>query len=471
MLRRLLADSALYSVAAAIPGLAGFVLLPIYTRFLKPEDYGVVDLVTLGYTIILVLATLEIAQGLARHLPEATDLDARRRLSSTAFWTTAFGVLAAALIAAFAAPWIAPRWLDKPDAAPLWQLGAITAWLTAMHGSALRQLRGSLRPRAYVVATLVTTVVTATATLLLLGEAQWGPAALLAGQACGSAAGLVLAWLLARGQLAWMWDKAAAKKMLAFSIPLVASTLGVLAASQASRWVVAHAGSLEAAGQFGIAARIASILSFAASGLQLSLAPLIYAMAREPGTPAALAVSFRLFAGTGLVLWSGLTLFGPEVLRVLATAEFAPAARLIGPIGAALLLGTATMFAPGLEIAHRTKQVAAVGLFAGALNLGLGWWWVHRFGAMGAGAAMCVSASVQAVLIFRLSQRYFNVPHHWPALGATAAIATLATFPTWWVSVPTWPPRLSLFTMVAVVAWYTLIRPSRLAATDERSSR
>lgn len=463
MLRRLFTDSGTYTVAAAIPGMAAVFLLPIYTRYLEATDYGLVDLVTLGYTVITVLSTLEVSQGLARYLPETQDTDARRRLSSTAFWLTAGSMLLAVAIASGAAPHIVTVWLDQPAATDLWRAGALAALLGAVHGIALRQLRGSLRPRAYLAVTLLTTVTTAATTLALLHQSNAGPSALLLGQATGWASGLGLAWILARGELALSWDTAAARTMLGFSFPLVASTIGVLATSQFTRWMVAHAASLEAAGHFGIAARIALILGFASSGLQLSLSPLIYASFRQPGTPAAIAESLRIFAAGGLVLWSGLTLFAAEIVALLAAPEFQAAAPLIGPIAAAGLITTATMFAPGLELTHHTGRVAVVSLLSGGVNLLLGWWWIQTVGVSGAGAAMCVAAVVQAGLIFYFSQRHFHVPHRWLPLAGAVLIAALGASPGW-LARPVmnsvhWSLRAGLFAIAAGAIWYLLVQP------------
>lgn len=467
MLRRLLVDSAIYTTAGVVPGLAALALLPVYTRYLRPEDYGAVDLVTLGYTIVTVIATLEIHQGLARHLPAVLDATERRALSSTALWFTTFSALVAAALMFITAPAIVPRLISADVDISLWQIGSGTALLGAVSGIALRQLRWSLRPVAYITATSTITVVTGAVTVILLVNTSVGAPSLLIGQGSGSASGLVLAWSLARADLGWCLDWSAARRMLRFSAPLVVSTLGVLAAGQASRWVVAHVGSLEQAGVFGVASRITGVLGLAASGVQLALGPIIYASYRQPGASGDIARSFRVFWAGGIVLWSGLTLLAPELLGLLVSPAFQDARHLIAPMGAAALLAQATMFAPGLEIAHRTGVVAAISVLTGTTNLLLAWVGVAHWGALGAAAAMCMSALLQAIGIFTLSHRHYPVAHFGSrlAFGSTLAVAIVCLtlidrgLPA---LVHSRPWRALSLVVVMGLCWICIARPSEV---------
>ena len=46
LLDRLGASAVVYMIANALPRGIGFLLLPLYTRFLPPEHYGIISVVT-----------------------------------------------------------------------------------------------------------------------------------------------------------------------------------------------------------------------------------------------------------------------------------------------------------------------------------------------------------------------------------------------------------------------------------------
>ena len=469
MIRRLLKDSAFYALSAAIPAATGLLLLPFYARQLGPREYGLLDATTVMLALISTVVALEIAQGVARFLPTADSLEARRRIGSTAFWFTA-GVLGIAALAVWlAAPWVARFLLGAPEHFGVVRSAAFAMLSGGLQGIAVRHLRWSLRARSYVSAVAVTNLVTAGIGVALV--LHWKPAAeaLLLGQAGGNAAGLILAWVLSRKELSWSWDTAALRIMLRFSSPLVFSTLGVIATGQLGRLMLASLGSLEDAGHFGVAARLAGILGLLTSGLQLAIGPLIYAAHEKPETPAALAAATRLFATVVIIGWMILVVFAPELVGLLTSSAFATSAGLIAPLGGAAILSSALVFAPGLEIKHRTGTLALVYLLGGACNLALCGALIGPFGATGAGVAALLSGLIQTTLVFRLSQKHYFVPYPWPALLAAATLGICcslllshglaAAFKLVWL-------KIAITTLSSAVIAWLLLHPLRHRRTN-----
>ncbi|MDC1476932.1 oligosaccharide flippase family protein, partial [Porticoccaceae bacterium] len=69
-LRSLVKDSALYTVVNVLNKGISIILLPIYTFFLSPEQFGLVDYLAAIGAIVAVTVSLEVTQALARYLPE-----------------------------------------------------------------------------------------------------------------------------------------------------------------------------------------------------------------------------------------------------------------------------------------------------------------------------------------------------------------------------------------------------------------
>jgi len=423
MIRRLIKDSAFYALSAAIPAATGVLLMPFYARQLGPREYGLLDATTVVLALISTVIALEISQGVARFLPTADTALARRNIGSTAFCFTAvvFGIAAVGLY--LAAPWLARSVLGAPDHEELVRIATLTMVSGGLQGIAIRHLRWSLRARSYVAAVALTNLVTAGLGVVLV--LRWRPAAesLLWGQTGGNVAGLLLAWLLAGKELSWNWDSAALRRMLRFSAPLVVSTLGVIATSQLGRLMLASMGNLVDAGVFGVAARLAAILGLLASGLQLAIGPLVYAAHEKPDTPAALAATMRIFSAVAIVGWMTLVAFAPELVRLLTSPAFTPAADLIAPLGGAIVLTCAQAFAPGLGIKHRTGTLAVIYFLGGFGNLALCAIMIGPWGTSGAGAATLLSGAIQTVLIFIFSQKHYPVPYAWAAIATATTLA------------------------------------------------
>lgn len=456
MIRRLIKDSAFYGLSSAIPAATGLLLLPFYARKLGPGEYGLLDATVVILTLISTIFALEIAQGVARLLPESDSTEARRRIGSTAFWFTAVMLGFAALVLTVLAPWIATTALGEASRAGVVRVAAATLFLGGLQGIAIRHLRWSLRARRYLSAVALSNLATAALGVILV--MQWKPVAeaLLWGQAGGYAAGLLVSWLLAGGELAFAWDSAALRRMLRFSAPLVVSTLGVIATGQLGRVMLARLGSLDEAGVYGVAARLAAILALLASGLQLAIGPLIYSAHAKPGTPAELSGAFRIFISVTLVGWLSLSIFASEIVGLLTSPAFAASVGLIAPLAASVVLNAALTFAPGLEIHNRTGVLAKVFLLSGAINLALCFALIPPLGAHGAAIAALAASLVQAALAFYLSNRYYPVPYPWTSVSTATAVALVCFVASGLVHLSLFAKLLLVLMSGCVISLFTL---------------
>ena len=122
MLRRFLRDSALYSASAVLSRGIGIILLPLYTRFLHPAEYGALDLLMVFATLANYLISLEISQGVARVYAEAKTVEEKRSCVSSAAWfaTAAYGLFAifASIFPVHIAKWLlgSTQWADAAQA-------------------------------------------------------------------------------------------------------------------------------------------------------------------------------------------------------------------------------------------------------------------------------------------------------------------------------------------------------------------
>lgn len=432
MIRRLIKDGALHSLATVVPAATGILLMPFYARQIGPREYGLLDATTVILALVGAVVALEISQGLARFLPEATTFEDRRRIGSTALWFTAATVGVASLTLGLFSSWVSEVVLGAPGHDDVIRVAAVAMFTAGLQGVATRHLRWSLRAGGYVAAVAATNLCAAAiGVTLILG---WRPAAesLFWGQAGGNLAGLALAWGLARKEIGATCDFTALRRMLRFAAPLVISTLGVIATAQLGRFMLARLGSLDDAGVFGIAARLAGILGLLASGLQNAIGPLIYSAHSRTETPAALSSALRLFAALALISWMALSVFSTEIVTLLVAGPFDRAAGLVAPLGFAVMLTASLSFAPGLEIKQRTLVVSLISVFAGVINIVLCWLLIAPWGANGAAAASVVAAMLQAALVFTLSNKHYPVRYPWHATASAALIAlvtVLASIP------------------------------------------
>src|SRR5205814_5322515 len=82
----------IYTIGALLGKAVAFIMLPLYTRYLTPADYGVIQLIDMTLEIISIVAGSRLAAGVFHLYHKAASEAERRRVLGGAFLllTTAF---------------------------------------------------------------------------------------------------------------------------------------------------------------------------------------------------------------------------------------------------------------------------------------------------------------------------------------------------------------------------------------------
>lgn len=425
MIRALWRDSIVYAAGTVLSRGIALLLLPLLTRALSRSDYGALELIiTIGVLVNLVVP-LEISQALARLWTERAEGVPRRRLTGTAWTFTLTGHAVFAVLVTLAAAQIAEALLDDAAYAGAVRAGGCAIALNGVFYLLHNQFRWEQRPRAYA----ALSVGYASFNFVLVAIFVWGAEARLEGvlwaQAAAAAAAASLSLALLHGRLTFGIARDELVVMLRFSLPLVPAGIAVFASLYANRLMLNALTTVQDVGLFGVASRLAALITLVLVGVQGALTPLVYAHHRESETPAHLARLFEGFSAVGLVGCLALALFAPELITLLTTPEYASAAPLLGWLAAAALLMQMYIFAPGIAIAKKTYWQLVITLASALVAIGLNALLVAQLGVWGATVATLLASAVFLAAWTLVSQHFYPLPLHVGELFAAVGLFVL----------------------------------------------
>jgi len=96
---KILTNTGIYTIALILPRVAGFFLLPLYTRYLPPAEYAVVALVNSFTAIIGIFIALQLQSGIARYVLQFMAKDEKQKARE--FLSTIMIVMVAIMFASF----------------------------------------------------------------------------------------------------------------------------------------------------------------------------------------------------------------------------------------------------------------------------------------------------------------------------------------------------------------------------------
>jgi O-antigen/teichoic acid export membrane protein len=413
-----------YGISSVASRLVGFLLLPVYTRVLTPEEYGIRAMVTLGVDIVGMLFSLGIAVAMVRFY---AGEGGRRRPEavSTGFIAGAGVVGVGVAIALTMAPLLARLVLGDALYAPYLRLGLVS--LYAMHVFELGLAALRIRQRAGTVAmfSLAALVSSVSLNILFVVVLRWGVTGILYSEIITfSIIALVLAIRTLRdfgSRVSW----GLAREMVAYGAPLTLMPFAWLAINRSDMLFLAHASSLSEVGVYSLALQYALVL------LVVVIYPFRDVWDVNQFLLDATAEGRRLYRRifhvfTTLVIGTALAgaVIAPEVIHVMAAPRFHGAASVVPLLLAAhVITGLSLFFNSGLLVKDRTALLGGLALVTAAINIGASAWLVPRYLAIGAATSRIIALTAMAALTYAVARRLW--PQR-PDFGALAKVVVLA---------------------------------------------
>src|SRR4249919_3603012 len=215
-LRRLATTGAAYTAASILSKLIAVALLPLYTRYLTPADYGAAEVMFAAIVSASIIVRFGLIEAVLRFYYKDDEDPDRVVASSFAglFWLATVGALIAL---PFATP-ISEALLDRP-APDLARVAIGGLWVLTMFEFMLTLFRLEERARAFFVTTIVNVLVTIGLTVVLVVGAGEGARGLLVGSYASGAVFVLGLIVLQRRRLSLLFDRALLRRLLRFGLP------------------------------------------------------------------------------------------------------------------------------------------------------------------------------------------------------------------------------------------------------------
>jgi O-antigen/teichoic acid export membrane protein len=466
-LKRLTGESLIYGLGQVSGRAVQFLLVPILTRALARDVYGVADLV-LAYSQFVVLVLVFGMDGaLVRFFYQEPDRQARRRMVSTSLWFRLGVSIAISLLLALLADTLAPNLIGSAAYRKYLLIGALTLPFTLLSLFANDVLRVTFQPWKFIVLNVVQTLITGLASLDLVLHRHLGVAGVLYGKLAGDAAASFLGLLLARKSLTFAFDGSVLRRMLAFGLPLVPASFAYGIVGSADRFFLRRARGLAEVGTYAVAVKFFAVAMMAVSAFSLAFFPFAHARAQQPDAPRLFARVLSLYVVTASLAALLLGMLAPEAVAVLAPPEYRAAARPALLLAfAAVAYGAYYVACLGIQLSLRTSLLGwtagAAALAALAANALL----APRFGGMGVALATLLGNVILAIGTYWVAQNVHPLPYQGGRLLALflLAVGLGVAAQSHWVSAWSGIAKLGAIGTFLAAAWLSGTLPRRLRA-------
>ncbi|MGI8974078.1 MAG: oligosaccharide flippase family protein [Gaiella sp.] len=425
-LRRLGRHSAIYGIGGLVSRVIAVLLLPLYTNYLTPSDYGTIETLLALTTVMGIVLRAGISSAFFRFYFDVDDDTGRLRVLRTSFWfTMGAATLGLVLLATLAGP-ISEALFGSDDARNLVLGAGVALWATVNYEQLTALFRVEERSTAFVCASLANVFLTIGVTLVLVVALEKGPVGVIIGNFSGTLIVYLALLGYRREQLGLEFDRGLLREMNRFGLPLVPTALFLWVTNFSDRFFLVKLADLTEAGLYSVGVRVASAMVLLLTAFRAAWPAFAYSIKDED--EAKRTYAYVLTYLTVVTAWVALalTLLAPWIVRLLTKPSFYDAQEVVGPLAfASVAFATYIVVAIGVGRARRTQFNWVVTAGGAGVNFALNLALIPRYGMIGAAIATVAAYSAMAVGMAWWSQRIYPVPYQWRRVLTAAAGAVL----------------------------------------------
>ena len=416
-LKTLLTHTAIYGLGDVATSMVSFLLLPVFTRFLSPVEYGIIALLLTLEAITKIVFRWGIDGAFMRLYYDCPDVRARQQLASSIFFFLAAVNSALLVVSLVAAPWIARTLLGTPGYTGTLRLVLINTFAIGFFFIPLARLRIEQRSRQFATVAFSRSAATITARVVFVVLAGFGVLGMVLADLVVTAVFTVVLARWCAPLIRLSFSRQMIADALRFGLPRVPHGIAHQAIAVSDRYLLSVLATVRDVGVYTIGATFGLTLKYFLGAFQTAWSPFLFeAMKRPDATNTYRAVTTYVVALL-VLLAAGLSAIAADLVQLMTTPEYHDAARIIPWIAiGAVLQGFYQVTSIGLAITKRTEYYPIATGAAAISSVGANLLLIPRFGIFGAAWANVISYAVLAAVGRVFSQRYYPIPTEWSRL-------------------------------------------------------
>jgi len=410
-IRNIVKHTSVYSLGRLLSKTIGFFMIPLYTHYLSPQDYGVVEVLT----ILVVLTNIVIQGGVSAaifNLYNAYDqeIDKKQVISTVFVFLTTISFIFLIILSLFA----------ETISILLTNVGGYGHYVNLMLISFFFSTVGSV-PETFLLAqkrsvlfsmiSLGTLIVDLSMNIYMVAIAKLGIAGILYSSILGRLFNSVCLVLITvpKVGLRVKFDKL--KKVLRFAYPLVPAELCLFVFGYSDRLFLSHLSDLKSVGLYSLGYKFAFMISF------LMIQPFMqiwqqemYEIKKRVDAPEIFGGIYTYFVGAILVVAVVMSIFIKDILAIMSSSEYWEAWKVVPIIAFAYIFrATYLYFQMGMFFQNKTEYLSYATIVGAIAVIILNYFLVPNYKELGAALSVFGSYSILAIISFLISQKLYPI--------------------------------------------------------------
>ena len=427
---KMVKHTSIYMIGDIVRHSVSIIMLPIYTRYLTPEDYGTIELLSMLIDFATIIFGARVGQAVFRFYCRATlEHEKKSVIASALFLGFIFNGLGSIVIILLAEP-LAVAIFSDPSLKYVIALFSITMFLIPLSQVPLTYLRARQKPWLFLVFSFLRLILQLSLNIYFVVHLELHVEGVIySAVISGTVMAIILLFYTIR-RVGFAVQLNMCKKLLSFSIPLKLASIGTFYLTFGDRYVLNMFWDLSQVGIYALAYRFGFIFTLLAwTPFEKMWDAEKYSIVEMKNAKAVYQRTF-LYTSTYLIfLGLCISLFSKDLLKVMSDPAFHSASEIIPIIILAYILQAWTKFCNlGILLERKTiyitysETIAAVFITIAYFSL------IPAFGTFGAAWATVIGFYSRFYWTNRKAKEYYDMELPWKKVLLLLAIASSLFF-------------------------------------------
>jgi len=424
----------IYGIGAVLQKTITFVLLPLYTTRLTASDYGVLGLVNITGALMETIFIIGMNYGLLRSYYDYEDEENRRAVISTAFYIVLSSSFLLLVLGFIFSKNFSILLFQSPEYRIYFMIIVITTVFNMLNVIPFVVFRVKKESLRFIIFQIIFLLVGIGVIIYLVNYRKWGLLGALTGNLTMSALTCLTLYIYIRREIILKFLKVEFKKMLLLGIPLIPANISVFVFEAIDRYFLNYYSNTHEVGLYNLAYNFGNIITVLVATPISLIWPAMYLSVKDHDNAKEFysrALTYSL--SISLFLFLIFSLLSREALQIFSNEEFWEAYLVIPIIVLSYSIWSLRkIVSVAVVIKRRTKGMAVINFIGAALNIGLNFLLIPKYGMMGAACATFITYAIVISSMFFYNQKLMRLYYEWKRilkiLAAAAVIFLIGYF-------------------------------------------
>ena len=417
-IKELISTTTIYGLSIFLNRSAGFLLLPLYTYYLSPQEMGLFNLMQSIWLFIILIYMYGMETSFIKFFIEADSEEEKKTIySSTIILITITSLLLSVLFFITGGDLMHFfRFEDQNMAVKLFRLICILLFIDTLSRFPLLLLRAKLKAKSYLFINTFGLILNILLNIVLLVYFNLKVEAIFISYIISLILSFILGLILTRDYLAISFNWVKVKILIKYGNKFIYIGLFLLLIDVSDRFFLKYLCDESVVGIYSASYKLASIMSLIIAAFRFSWTPYFLNISKNPENKTILSNIFTYFTFVGLFLFLLFSFFIPDIVKAnlfgisILELKYQPGLVIIPAV---LLSYFFSGIFANLNVApffrDKTSYILLVSFIGLVTNFILNFILIPNYNMLGAAYATLASYLIMSIIIFLISQKIYKI--------------------------------------------------------------